>query len=409
MSSELKIGEILIKIIIILVTAKLFGWLAEKLKQPSVLGELLAGVLLGPSLFNLINPYEPTLLFSIIHFLGEIGVILLLFQVGLESNIYQLLKSGMTSTLVAIIGVVAPVLMGIGFAMGLMKITDFNVALLIGATLAATSVGITMRVLSDMKKTNTEEGKIILGAAVIDDILGLIILSVIAGLVEGGTHGSQSLMSIIGLNTLYSVLFLVISIWVGIKYTPLIYKIGKRMKIGRTFVVSSFIFMLILSAIADYIGLATIVGAFAAGLVFERLEEKEHYEERIQPVANIFVPIFFVVAGLYLDVGALMQPGIIPIVLALTVIAIIGKLIAGWGAIGAGVNKLAIGIGMVPRGEVGLIFASFGLTYGLLQAELYSALVIVVMLTTLIAPPLLLIVMKKVKGGGEIPETEQIF
>jgi Kef-type K+ transport system membrane component KefB len=181
------------------------------------------------------------------------------------------------------------------------------------------------------------------------------------------------------------------------------------MKIGRTFVVSSFIFMLILSAIADYIGLATIVGAFAAGLVFERLEEKEHYEERIQPVANIFVPIFFVVAGLYLDVGALMQPGIIPIVLALTVIAIIGKLIAGWGAIGAGVNKLAIGIGMVPRGEVGLIFASFGLTYGLLQAELYSALVIVVMLTTLIAPPLLLIVMKKVKGGGEIPETEQIF
>ena len=131
MSSELKIGEILIKIIIILVTAKLFGWLAEKLKQPSVLGELLAGVLLGPSLFNLINPYEPTLLFSIIHFLGEIGVILLLFQVGLESNIYQLLKSGMTSTLVAIIGVVAPVLMGIGFAMGLMKITDFNVALLI--------------------------------------------------------------------------------------------------------------------------------------------------------------------------------------------------------------------------------------------------------------------------------------
>jgi Kef-type K+ transport system membrane component KefB len=409
MSSELKIGEILIKIIIILVTAKLFGWLAEKLKQPSVLGELLAGVLLGPSLFNLINPYEPTLLFSIIHFLGEIGVILLLFQVGLESNIYQLLKSGMTSTLVAIIGVVAPVLMGIGFAMGLMKITDFNVALLIGATLAATSVGITMRVLSDMKKTNTEEGKIILGAAVIDDILGLIILSVIAGLVEGGTHGSQSLMSIIGLNTLYSVLFLVISIWVGIKYTPLIYKIGKRMKIGRTFVVSSFIFMLILSAIADYIGLATIVGAFAAGLVFERLEEKEHYEERIQPVANIFVPIFFVVAGLYLDVGALMQPGIIPIVLALTVIAIIGKLIAGWGAIGAGVNKLTIGIGMVPRGEVGLIFASFGLTYGLLQAELYSALVIVVMLTTLIAPPLLLIVMKKVKGGGEIPETEQIF
>jgi len=313
MSAELHLGTLLYKIAVILIAAKLMGWFAEKLNQPSVLGELIAGILLGPSLFNFINPYEPTMTFTILHFLGEIGVILLLFQVGLESNIYQLLKAGFTASMVAIIGVVVPVAAGFFYAIKYIA-NDFNVAFLVGATLAATSVGITMRVLSEIKKTNTKEGKIILGAAVIDDIMGLIILSVIAGLVGGASGGTAQIAKIVGTTTLYAAIFLVLSIWIGIKFSPYLFKIGHRMKISRTFVLSSFIITMILAAFADRIGLATIVGAFAAGLIFERLEQKEHFEDRIQPVANVFVPIFFVIAGLYLDVRTLLMPGIVPMV-----------------------------------------------------------------------------------------------
>jgi len=295
MSSELQLGVLLYKIAVILISAKLLGWIAEKLNQPSVLGELIAGVLLGPSLFNYINPYEPNLTFTILHFLGEIGVILLLFQVGLESNIYQLLKAGFTASMVAIVGVVVPVAAGIFYSMRYIT-NDFNVAFLVGATLAATSVGITMRVLSEIKKTNSKEGKIILGAAVIDDIIGLIILSVIAGLVEGASGGMSQIATLVGTTALYAAIFLVASIWIGIKFSPYLFKIGKQMRMNRTFVLSAFIITMILAAFADLIGLATIVGAFAAGLIFERLEEKEHFEERIKPVANVFVPIFFVIS-----------------------------------------------------------------------------------------------------------------
>jgi Kef-type K+ transport system membrane component KefB len=388
--------DVLIKLLVILIAAKAGGWVFERLKQPAVLGELIVGILLGPSLFGLLNPAveHGTIAFTsfeIITFIGEIGVILLLFQVGLESNIYQLLKAGVASTLVACVGVILPVSMGYIFFKYVYGAPTL-VSILVGATLAATSVGITMRVLSEIGKVSSEEGKVILGAAVIDDILGLIILSVIAGLAAGA---SANLGLTIGKIVIFTLIFLVGTLVIGIKFTPAIYKYAHKMKVKRTFVVSSFIFALVASLLANIIGLATIVGSFAAGLVFERLEEKEHFERRIKPVADLFVPVFFVMAGVYLDLHSA-NLNMLYIVGILTVIAVVGKILAGWAAIGAKASKLTIGIGMIPRGEVGLIFAAFGITNAIINNATYSALVIVIMITTLVTPPLLV---KLMKGG----------
>lgn len=377
------IALLLVKLVIIIVLARLAGYFAEKLKQPAVLGELIAGVLLGPSLFNLVHETDPVL-----KFLSEIGVIILLFLVGLESNIYQLLKVGRASFLVACIGVIVPFILGYFYFI----YTGYStfVALLVGGTLTATSVGITMRVLSELGKTNSEEGRIILGAAVIDDVIGLIVLAVIVGIIGSG---HVSLFSVFKLSA-YSIAFLVGSIYIGIKFVPRIYQIVHKLELEKTFVISAFIFALVLAVIANWIGLATIVGSFAAGLILERSEHKAHFEEKMKPVADLFVPVFFVMAGAVMDVRLLDMKILLPIII-LTVIAIISKIFAGIGAYGTKANKFHVGLGMIPRGEVGLIFATYGLTYKIFTNEVYSVLVIVIMLTTFITPPLLVKFMKK--------------
>ncbi len=374
-------------IIIILILAKLFGEIFEKFGQSAVLGELLVGAVLGPSLLGLIQPGQN----EILTFLSEIGVILLLFEVGLESNVYKLLKSGLTSTLVACIGVATPMILGwIYFDMAGHPST---VSLFVGATFTATSVGITMRVLSDMKKIDTDEGRIILGAAVIDDVIGLIILSVVTGIVEAG---KVSLLGI-GKITLYSVAFLTITTWIGIKYAPKLFRLINKMKVRGSIVVLAFAMSLILAIFANQIGLATVVGAFAAGLILERTEQKEHILTNIQPVADMFVPFFFVMAGAYMQVELLGDMKNLIFILILTVIAIIGKIVAGLGAIGTKASKLAIGVGMIPRGEVGLIFATFGLNSHLIDSQLYAVLVMVIILTTFLTPPVLKPIMERIK------------
>ncbi len=376
---------LLIKLVIIIAAARLFGYLAEKIKQPAVLGELIAGVLLGPSLFSLVEESDPVL-----KFLSEIGVIILLFIVGLESNLHQLLKVGRASMSVAFIGVAVP--MALGYFYFVLTGHSVAEALLVGGTLTATSVGITMRVMSELGKTNSEEGKIILGAAVIDDVIGLIILAVVVGIIGSG---HVSLFNIFKLSA-YSILFLAGSIYLGIKYVPAIHRFAHRLELEKTFVISAFLFALALAIIANWIGLATIVGSFAAGLVLERSEHKEHFKEKMKPVADLFVPIFFVMAGAVMNVKAFNLQVLLPIAI-LFVIAIIGKIVAGIGAYGTNANKFHIGLGMIPRGEVGLIFAAYGLTYKIISNELYSILVIVIMLTTFITPPLLAKFMKKGK------------
>ena len=369
----------ILKLIVILASAKFAGILAEKLKQPPVLGELLAGVVLGPSIFGFIQPGGE----AVLTFLAEIGVILLLFEVGLESNIHQLLKSGLASLLVATIGVAVP--FGLGYYYSIAAGFSNLVAIFIGATLTATSVGVTMRVFSDLNKVQSEEAKVILGAAVIDDVIGLIILSVLVGIVETGTVSMPGIGKIL----LYSVVFLVASIAIGIRFTPFIFRIVHALNIRRTFVISAFLFALALAFVANKIGLATIVGAFAAGLILEQTQHKEHIIERIKPVSNLFVPLFFVMAGVYLNVWSMFEPGIFHLVLVILGIAVVGKMASGLGCVRTKARRYAVGLGMIPRGEVGLIFASYGLTTGLATEALYSALVIVIMLSTLIVPPLL--------------------
>ncbi|MAG91362.1 hypothetical protein CMO83_01670 [Candidatus Woesearchaeota archaeon] len=373
------LGTILLEFLIIIILAKIAGWLFHKFKQSAVLGELLVGLILGPSLINLVHPETA----DIFTFLAELGVILLLFEVGLESNIYKLLKVGVASTLVATVGMVFPFLLGYLYYTFLGSSTI--IALFIGATLTATSIGITMRIFAEKKKIDSNEGKIILGAAVIDDIIGLIILSVLVGIVE---FGKVSLFNI-GKISLFSIIFLAGSIFIGIKFAPFLLKVTKKLNIKRTYAITAIIFAFGLAYIANRIGLATIVGAFAAGLILETREDKDHIREKIKPLADVFVPIFFVHAGMLMDVRTLFDVKIIAPIAILFVIAIIGKIVSGWAAIGVKAKKLVIGLGMMPRGEVGIIFATVGLTSGVIDSGLYALLIVVIMLTTFIAPPLL--------------------
>ena len=373
------IGEILLKFLIIIISAKIAGWVFHRFKQSAVLGELIAGMFLGASLFNIITPEVK----EIFTFLAEFGVIILLFEVGLESNIYKLIKVGLASTLVAFVGVILPFFMGFF----LFKMLGYStlISLFVGATLTATSVGVTMRIFSEKNAIDSNEGKVILGAAVIDDVLGLIILSVLAGIVE---FGKVSLLNI-GKISLFSVLFLAGSIYLGIKIAPYLLKLGRKLEVKRTYAMTAIVFAFGLAYIANWIGLATIVGAFAAGLILETREDKDHIKERIRPLADVFVPIFFVNAGMLMDVKTLADTAILGPLLILFFIAVLGKILAGFAALKVKAKKLVIGLGMIPRGEVGIIFAAFGLTNKIIETSLYALLAVVIMLTTFIAPPLL--------------------
>jgi Kef-type K+ transport system membrane component KefB len=391
------IGKILLELLIIIVLAKLAGIVCQKLGQSTVLGELLAGVIISPSVLNLIGmPVSEAIVF-----LAEFGIIILLFEVGLESNIYKLLKVGIPSTLVAFAGVIIPFFLGFLY----FSFVNDNMisALFVGGTLTATSVGITSRILSEMKKINTNEGKIILGAAVIDDILGLIILSVLVGITVTGRISFFD----IGKLTAMSVFFLAGSIFIGIKFAPLLLKIIDRLRIQKTLSIIAVVFAAGLALVANLIGLATIVGAFAAGLILETTEEKEDITEKIKPLSEIFVPVFFVYSGLLVDVKSFISPEVIIPVLILLAIAVTGKILSGWMAFGIKAKKHVIGIGMIPRGEVGLIFASIGLTNHVIDSKIYSVLVAVVILTTFIAPPLLSLTLKNVGDeNSTVTETE---
>jgi len=364
---------------VIIVMARIAGWASEKAGQPAVLGELLLGIILGPSLLGFVIAGEN----PVLEFLAELGIIILLFQVGLESNIYKLLQVGPLAAVVALLGILLPLVFGMGALLALGY--GLVVALFIGAALSATSIGVTMRVFADAKRVDTPEGKIILGAAVIDDILVLIMLSVLTTLIA---QGQVSLMSIVKLSG-WAFAFLFISIFVGIRFARGLIRVLERLKVGRSFAISAISFAVGLAYLSKKIGLSTIIGAFAAGLVLEQTEDKEHIEDRIKPVADIFIPIFFVYAGALMDVRALLSLEILPLIAVLVVVAIAGKLLAGYLLPSRQVNRRVIGLGMVPRGEVVLVFAQLGLSYAIISQALYSSLIVVILLTTMIAPPLL--------------------
>jgi Kef-type K+ transport system membrane component KefB len=390
---------ILGNLLIIIIVARLAAELAELIKIPAVLGEIIAGIIIGPSALGLIDPIKNLDVANMVLLLGEIGVILLLFQVGLEMDLGEMAKVGKPALLVALIGVLVPFAAGFGVASAFGE--SGEISLFIGAALTATSVGITARVLGDLRALALRESRIVLGAAVADDVLGLIILTVVVKVVTEGSISASVVLETIGL----AVGFLVITGLLAIYVIPKAFtRIDRVAKSSTTIVAVSFALMLAFSLLANQAKLAFIIGAFMAGLAVGRSQQHERIAEGLNPLGHIFIPVFFASIGINADLDAMFQPSVLALATVLTVVAIIGKLVAGFGIGRSPGDKLLIGIGMIPRGEVGLIFASIGLSKGILDNELYGALLLMVLVTTLITPPLLrLKLAKRQESKNSVP------
>lgn len=376
--------ELLLELLIVFAAAKLLGSLAERIGQPAVLGELVGGVLVGVSVLGLVDAKA-----EVLHLLAEIGVLILLFEIGLESDLGDLLRVGWQSALVGVVGIAVP------FALGYLAMLQLGyggtTAVFIGATLTATSVGITARVLADLGRMDTAAARVIIGAAVIDDILGLVILSVVQRLVR---TGEVSLPGVAG-TTLLALGFLVAAILVGRVAAPRLLQAVRAIDVRGGLLLFAIGLAMLFAYLADRVGSATIIGAFAAGLVLAETEDRHPIEQRVKPVADFFVPIFFVTIGAAVDVGVLnpFDAGnrrVLAVAGVLIAAAIAGKLASGLVVRPTERRqRLAVGVGMVPRGEVGLVFAGVGLSAGIVTPEMYAAVVAMVIVTTFLAPPLL--------------------
>lgn len=395
------IASLILSLAIILLVAKLGGHFAAKLGQPPVLGELLAGVLLGNLTLAGFTRLDYLKSDSAVDMLSRIGVILLLFQVGLESTVAQMLKVGLSSVLVATLGVIGPFLLGWGVGGWLLPDASVYTHIFLGATLTATSVGITARVLKDLGRSQSDEARIILGAAVIDDVQGLVILAVVTGIIAAANQGAALSYGAIGVVLAKAGGFLFGALALGVYFSPKLFSLASRLEASGVLLAVGLAFCFVLAWLADAIGLAPIVGAFAAGLVLEDLHYRdfvdrgEHsLDDLIEPIASFLVPIFFVVMGLRTDLHVFTRPGVVGLAAALTLAAVVGKQLCAFGVVGNGFDRLSVGIGMIPRGEVGLIFANIGLTLmvagvAVVDQSVFSAVVVMVITTTVITPPAL--------------------
>jgi Kef-type K+ transport system membrane component KefB len=374
----MSVPEFLFLLVAILVSAKVLGELAERIGQPAVLGELLAGVLLGQSILGIVDPGV-----EMVHLLAEVGVILLLFQIGLETNLGQLLRVGTASSAVAVVGVALPFTAGyyVCTALGL----DLLPSLVASAALTATSVGITARVLSDLGRLQEPESQIILGAAVIDDIVGLVILAVVAQIVAGAELTPAS----VGLTTLIAFGFVGAVVVIGRLVVPPAFDFLSRIGREETLATMAVALAFVICYLADLAGSALIIGAFAAGLTLSPTRHAKVIEHGVARLGMFFVPIFFVSVGAAVDVRTFVDPQVVIVGSSLIAVAVVGKVLAGYAPFWYKGRKLVIGVGMIPRGEVGLIFAQMGLTAGALTTGLFSAITMMVMVTTFMAPPLL--------------------
>jgi Kef-type K+ transport system membrane component KefB len=397
---------VLIGVAVMLVVAKLGGEIFVRVGQPAVLGELIAGIVVGNLVIFGFTGAEQLKTNEIISSLAEIGVIVLLFEVGLESDLKEMMEVGWSSLLVAVLGVIAPFFLGwcvsAYFIPGEARLGN----IFIGATLCATSVGITARVLKDLGKLSTREARIILGAAVIDDVLGLLILAVVVGAIKAAATRAELSMIDVGIVAVKALAFLVGSIVLGHFVVPHILRGAGRLETRGALLTLAISFCLLLAWAANRFGLAYIVGAFAAGLVLDevhykpaRSRKERDLHELLQPVSTVLVPIFFVLMGLKVDLRLFARLDLLGFALVLTLAAIIGKQICALGVLEHRINRLAIGLGMIPRGEVGLIFAGIGATLMLpmvggvsepvIGPATFGAVVIMVIVTTLVTPPAL--------------------
>ncbi len=385
------IAHVLRDILIVLVAAKLAAEFAERIGIPAVVGEIVAGVLIGPSLLGVVGNAD-----EVLRTLGEIGVILLLLDVGLEMDLGELTKVGRASMLVATVGVVSPMVLGFA-AMRLFVTDDLNTSLFVAAALTATSVGITARVFGDLRALATTEARIVLGAAVADDVMGLVVLTVVVRLV---TEGSVSLGSVVAIVAI-AVGFLLVGGLVGLRVAPPLFGLVERVSRSTgTLVALALAFALAFAQLADAASLAPIVGAFLAGLALNRAEQAPRIRRELAPVGHLFIPVFFLQIGIDADIGAFASPTVLRDAAILLVVAVVGKLVSPIGAAGTPGDRWLIGLGMLPRGEVGLIFATIGLQNGVLGDDLYAALLVVVLVTTLATPQLLKLRYNRIRGGS---------
>ncbi|MCC7195649.1 MAG: cation:proton antiporter [Gemmatimonadaceae bacterium] len=369
-------GPLLLALAALIVGTKLFAELAQRLRQPAVLGELVAGVLLGKSVLGIIDPGD-----SALSAMAELGVLILLFEIGLHTDLRSLRKVGMHATTVAVVGVATPFVIGyyatraLGFGM--------VESLVAGAALTATSIGISARVLRDVGRLDTPEGQIVLGAAVLDDLIGLIILSVVSGIVAGDAVTAIGVTRTAGL----ALGFVAIAIVAGAYFVPPIFRVVEKLRTTGALGLIALAFALALATIAEASGSAMIVGALAAGLVLHDTPQRGEIEAGISQLGYFFVPIFFATIGASVDLTALADARALQVGLVLTVVGVLGKLVTGWVPRPFQGNRLLIGVAMIPRGEVGLIFAQVGLAAGAIAGGEFGAIMLMVVVTTLITPP----------------------
>ena len=368
--------DVIFDILVVLIAAKAAAEIADRIGIPAVAGEIAAGLIIGPSLLGLVEVNE------VLRTLAELGVILLLLEVGMEMDLAELRKVGKSSLLVAVIGVAVP------FATGYVVIAMFEgvgtEALFVGAALTATSVGITARVFGDLRALATVEARTVLGAAVADDVIGLVILTVVVRIATQGSVSLGSLLLVIG----SALGFLFVAIPVGRIIAPPIFSVVSRQsRSAGTLVAIALAFTLGLAELAQLANLAPIIGAFVAGLALTNTQQSTKIRNELAPLGHIFIPVFFLQIGIDADIKAFTEPKALLIGGVLLIVAILGKLVAAAGMVGSIGDKMLVGIGMIPRGEVGLIFATLGLREKIFGEEIYAALLIVVLLTTVITPP----------------------
>lgn len=417
-NAPIVLSGVLLSLVVIYLASKLGAEVSKRLDFPPVLGELVAGVIVGVSALHLvifpesglqasdsivmsvlqwINGLTPDVLTSVfqsqsevISVLAELGVIILLFEIGLESDLRQLKEVGSQAVIVACVGVAVPFAAG---TVGLMML--FNVpaipAIFAGAALTATSIGITSKVLSELGRLKSKEGQIIVGAAVIDDVLGIIVLAVVASLAKTGEIDVTNVIYLI----ISAMAFLIGSILLGGIFNKTFVALVDKLKTRGNIVIPAFIFAFFMAFLGNAIHLEAILGAFAAGLVLDETDARSELDELVKPIADLLVPIFFVTVGARADLSVL-NPAVpenrsgLVIAVFLIAVAIVGKVVTGWAVFGQpGINRLAIGVGMIPRGEVGLVFAGIGSASGVLDKPLEAAIIIMVILTTFLAPPFL--------------------
>lgn len=380
--------QLLLVLAALLATAKLLGALAQRIGQPAVLGELLAGVLLGGSVLGLLDPGDP-----VIHALSELGVIVLLFEIGLHTDLRAMAKVAGTATAVGIVGVVLPFVLGYYAASGILGFGQIA-SLVCAAALTATSIGISARVLSDLGQLNTREGQVVLGAAVLDDIIGLIVLSVVTSMVLGGTWTVAG----IAVTTTLAVGFIVVAVTGGKFLARPVFNSLRKIRTSGTLGVVALAFAFLLSALAASAGSAMILGAFAAGLVLNGTTERVEIERAATTIGHFLVPVFFASVGASVELATFADARTLAAGGLLIAVGVIGKFAAAYAPWWFRGNKRMIGVAMVPRGEVGLIFAQMGLATKAITPAVFSALTLMVMVTTFLAPPILA---RVGKGAGE--------